>query len=524
MNGLIEAAGALLDPRRLSAAWLPVVGFLLGLLAIVIGALGAVDSLSTWSALGGAGQVLVVAGFLVSSVIVAAVLDARRISFTRMLEGYLPRRLEPLAVRLRRRHETLRAALPPVERRRRYPRGEVRATRIGNTIAAAEEHGARYGIDTVAAWPRLYPTLPEPFLAAFGAAAGSLHTMSTLCVLGGTFATLGGLVAVMLLPWWGTLLCVTAGGMVAVAAYQGAARAALPYAALIRSAYDVHRWALLSAMGLRLPTSFEAEFAQWTQLKKLWELGLPDSGGSIAMRYPLPAGVTTEPSAPETSVGLGDGIPTVEADAESSGPPREGTSERGPRVRIALLALALVVTALLVGMTAVRGKLVTVIPDHGNELRASTDLPAYRSLTCTDVLDGGGPPRPGDVVGRYPLETLRRGDPIRRDRLGPAVGPLGGRLVTTLSTSTTTAQRAIARGTMVSVVLVPPASPSGPAPAVLVPDLLVLDVLGTAPAAVVVAAPPERLAALQRPGTLTILLDPTVTVPPSAPANPARCP
>jgi hypothetical protein len=55
---------------------------------------------------------------------------------------------------------------------------------------------------------------------------------------------------------------------------------------LVRTAFAVHRFALLEAMRLRLPPRFDIEQQQWDQLGKVWYNGWPDSQRASLLRYP----------------------------------------------------------------------------------------------------------------------------------------------------------------------------------------------------------------------------------------------
>ncbi|GII82407.1 hypothetical protein Ssi03_03970 [Sphaerisporangium siamense] len=299
MGGLLETATGLVDQRLLRTTWAPVLAFAGALLALAATGAGWARSWAWWGGLPADVRALSVAALAAVTILLAQILASARARLMRLYEGYwegLPFGAA-LAGRGRARHARLQG-----ERRGAadYPLSPARVmpTRVGNILRAAEEHARRYGIDAVTAWPRLYVVLPESFVQAFTAAAVNVETMVAISVLGAAFALAGGVLALALLPWYAVALCVWTGAAVAWLGYRGLARTALPYAELIRTAFDVHRWRLLEAMGLERPCDFEAELRQWGLLDKLWRRGAIDSGTSLHMGYPQPSTPAEDPARP----------------------------------------------------------------------------------------------------------------------------------------------------------------------------------------------------------------------------------
>jgi hypothetical protein len=293
MAGLFETATSLMDRRQLTSIWLPLIAFVAGICAVLVSAAGWTKSKDWWAELGGAGQTALVITVLLATVVASQVLSTMRMSLIQIYEGYWPRVVgvdwlkDQLTKRHMRHQQNRRPERPDLFLT--YPRSEadVLPTRLGNILRAAEEHAQRYGIrDPVAAWTRLYVVLPDSFVQSFAAAAANLETAVTISSLGAVFAVAGGVLGATLLPWYGAAACVWAGALVAVLGYRAAVRAAFPYAQLVRTAFDVHRFALLEAMRLRLPPRFDIEQQQWDQLGKVWYNGWPDSQRASLLRYP----------------------------------------------------------------------------------------------------------------------------------------------------------------------------------------------------------------------------------------------
>ncbi|WP_250029281.1 hypothetical protein [Paractinoplanes maris] len=159
--------------------------------------------------------------------------------------------------------------------RSRYPAEyNVRPTTLGNVLAATTETaGAAYGLDAVVAWPRLYPLLPDPFRAIVDDLRDSLDASARLCAVTALTAVA---TAVLVLPrsgWWALLAAAPAA--LAALSYIGAVRAATAYGAAVRSALDVHRFALVKALHLPLPTDHQTERLLNQQISDLLRQGVP---------------------------------------------------------------------------------------------------------------------------------------------------------------------------------------------------------------------------------------------------------
>jgi hypothetical protein len=151
---------------------------------------------------------------------------------------------------------------------RQYPdHTRLLPTMLGNTLRAAEdEAGARYGLPTIAAMPRLYPYLSDRFAAVYVDRRNQLDVavrFSAVLML----ATV--LSAAMLWAnggWWRIVPLGTA--VLAWVSYQAAVRAAANYGQALFVAFDLHRFDMLQALHYPLPVSLNDELAFNERLTK----------------------------------------------------------------------------------------------------------------------------------------------------------------------------------------------------------------------------------------------------------------
>lgn len=428
MNGLLETAGGLLARRRFLTAWLPVLLFVSALAVVGIAAVGVPRAEAWWEGLPGQANAVAGVALLGATMLASEVLAGLRPAIIRLYEGYWSALPGGKALIRSGRERTAAAADP--ERPWTLPTPErLMPTRLGNILGAAEQQASRYGMDAVTAWPRLYTVLPESFTILIGRAATSLELMITISVLGGAFALIACPVAAVSLPWYWAPLLLWSGGVLAWAGYRGALGAAARYGELVRTAFDVHRWQLLDAMGLTRPESWAKELKQWEQIHQLWQRGRPDSGSAHLLGYPSsadtdPASAVSPPGArPALSARPPSTAPTLSA----IGPPDDesalltnGAPSPGRRPLLLAFAWGVLVTLGAAIPAALRDEGVT----------ASHDLPDFHVLTAADLTS----PAPG-LVGRYTLRPISRHAPVSRDDLGPVLAAPGltGRVVTTLA-------------------------------------------------------------------------------------------
>jgi hypothetical protein len=492
VGGLLEAATGFLDRRLLTGVWLPVLVFTAALTSIVITGIGWQATGTWWDGLPADLRVIAVIVYVAATALIAQVLAARKARLVGFFEGYwdhLP--LGRWLAACRRAHHLEVTTGDGIT----YPRGKARVmpTRLGNVLRAAEEHARRYNIDAVLTWPRLYVTLPAAFTDAFGAAAARLELMLTLSALGAAFAPAGGGAAVVFLPWWAGAACVGGGALVAWLAYRAAVRAALPYGNLIRTAFDVLRWLLLDTIGLDRPTSYAAELDQWDQLDKLWRRGAPDTGGAVLLGYPNPGpaqmSIRRRRRRPATPMAAPapQALPTANPAGVGS-PPQAKPLHLG-RWLIPALGLA---AGAAVGLSV-------WLDAPGRSLRpgaptATTALPAWHVITPADLNKPDG-----DLVGHYTLRPVPKGGAVTRTLVGPAVGPLTGRVLTSVNVRSAAA---LHQGDVVTLYATP--GETNPGRRDYVPGVLVLDVPAGG-GTLVIAVPQAELPRLLAMGTTEIV-------------------
>ncbi|MFF2847462.1 hypothetical protein ACFVT5_14150 [Streptomyces sp. NPDC058001] len=290
MTGLFDSTSGVLGRRLFTTTWVPVLVFGALVTVLVLSATGWSLARGRWDGLSADLRGLAIVLFLAVTVLLTQLLAAVRPGIIRLFEGYWD--AVPLLRRIARR--CARRLDDPVERSRRpwsLPAPEeMLPTRFGNIIRAAEQEARRYGMDAATAWPRLYVTLPETFTTHFAAAAGAVDLAVTISSLGAVFAVVGGGFAAVALPWYAAAYCAGGGALTCWLGHQAAVRAAVAYGELIRTAFDVHRWLLLDAMGLTRPTGLNAEREQWRQIHQVWQRGVPDAGQAHLLGYPPASG------------------------------------------------------------------------------------------------------------------------------------------------------------------------------------------------------------------------------------------
>lgn len=180
-------------------------------------------------------------------------------------------RAEPDAADLARIYDAaavLRLQYPPMGR-------PVLPTALGNALRATESRaGERYGLDTVTAWPRLYPQLDDGLRATIDAQRDQLDTAARFCA---AFALSTVVAVAMLAPhggWWLGVALVTA--LLAWGSYRAAIAAARSYGEVIFAAFDLHRFDLLAALHLPLPVNSAAEQAANRKLSRFLLQGAPE--------------------------------------------------------------------------------------------------------------------------------------------------------------------------------------------------------------------------------------------------------
>ena len=242
-------------------------------------------------------------------VIIAFMLQPLQVGLVRLLEGYWPE-FAPFswlaeAGRAVQRHRRQRLSTRATVRGKSTPSAEdmermtraaaqfyelpsddrMMPTRLGCILRAAEDRaGGRYGLDTVAAWPRLEPLVSSAMAGTLQDARLSLDAAARMCTVWG----LGTVVLAALLAPYGVWLLLPLGTLVlAFVSYRGAVSVASAYGRELESAFDLHRFDLLKALGVPRPCSPAAERAANEQITKFLV-----NGG----QWPLPYHPTDESS------------------------------------------------------------------------------------------------------------------------------------------------------------------------------------------------------------------------------------
>ncbi len=216
------------------------------------------------------------------------------LSILRALEGYWPRRLDPLRKFMRslqsKRLQQSETRFQELDRLikadmaarrvpdpelmdersaldqslRRYPADmeDVMPTLLGNTLRAAERmpHN-KYGLDAIICWPRLWLLLPGEARSDISTSRQALDAAARLWLWG-----------LLFLVWsiW-SLWAIPIGLLVMVFAYRWMINSAGEYGDLIESAYDLYRSKLYQELRWPLPNNPAEEFIQGQELTTyLW--------------------------------------------------------------------------------------------------------------------------------------------------------------------------------------------------------------------------------------------------------------
>jgi hypothetical protein len=297
----------------LLAVWLPVFIFASAAAAVYLAGAGVLtSSAAVWAQWRADEKIILSAVFIIVVTLVAFVLDFAQVSITRLFEGYwadlpllrtfgrrrrrsyerevsrLDQRLEYLSERI----PELEAAAHPVEplkaelnrlaerRLLGFPppgyEAHLMPTRLGNLYKAAELYPyTRYGMDSVIIWPRLREVLPDKIVERMQEVKTAVDFLLLFSALSIVFSML----AVPYL-WargaqaWLVLTCAF-GLPLGWLSYCAALSPARAYAELLKVTFDLHRQALLKALGLRAPGTLSQEQALWRTVSDFIFRGIP---------------------------------------------------------------------------------------------------------------------------------------------------------------------------------------------------------------------------------------------------------
>lgn len=298
-----------LDRRFVLTALMPTTA-LAGWLGLLILTPGVVKTWQHQSATVRAGQVFLA---VIGAVLAATLLSTQRHAVLRLFEGYWPPVLDrTVGERGRRFHRRQLRKLTATAGdqdtfaalRTRYAGdgtggGDVLPTALGNVFAASETYPwARYRIDTVVVWPRLYQVLPERMVGTVAAARADIDLLTSCALLAGIGAVAGGAIRCAEgAPAWQVTAAFWVPSVIAWLCYQGAVRSAVTLGAAVRVAFDLHRHDLLKQLGTLpdKPESAEKEQQRWIDTARFWHRGIPlgtnaeDVGASVSTPGATPA-------------------------------------------------------------------------------------------------------------------------------------------------------------------------------------------------------------------------------------------
>jgi len=168
--------------------------------------------------------------------------------------------------RLNRRAKRILADYPPDGRL-----DWMMPTGLGNVLRRAERTaGERYGLDTVYTYPRLYPHLSKQLDKEIGQQLDLVDTGASIAVALGICA-LAAAPLVGRADAWSVLPLVL--GLLAVVAVRGSRTAARHYGTLLSTAFDLHRFQMVEALRLPLPTNAGEEDRQNKKLREFFREG-----------------------------------------------------------------------------------------------------------------------------------------------------------------------------------------------------------------------------------------------------------
>lgn len=168
---------------------------------------------------------------------------------------------------------------------------DLMPTRLGNILRAAEARPlAKYGLDVVTCWPRLWLLLPDLVRKELSEAHSRLEGAAQVWLFG-----------ILFLLWAPlSLLAVPIASVVAVFAYWRLLAEARVFGDLLESAFDLHRTALYSSLGWQLPVHPADERTRGRELTQYLRRG-------SALRTPEFTWAEREPNEGTAAVPIGGG-------------------------------------------------------------------------------------------------------------------------------------------------------------------------------------------------------------------------
>jgi hypothetical protein len=273
----VDKLSGLFDGRFLIAFWGPVfIATALGS-GLWVSQVGVSTASAWWDGQSSTQQWMTGLAVLLVITILAFVLQALTTPLVRLYEGYWPNWLGWLQRWCASAEKDHRQKLLQNEQWRAafygYPSDEqfVRATRLGNTMTAAEEYSYFiYRADAIIWWPRLSVLLPEPLRSQIDAAFTPVVALLNLCTVFFLWAVIGaGWLVISTSAAWLFALVFAGGLLAAWTCYRAAITQAEAYGDLIRAAFDLHRRDLLAKLDMSLPDNLVDEQRLWIKLGRL---------------------------------------------------------------------------------------------------------------------------------------------------------------------------------------------------------------------------------------------------------------
>ena len=156
-----------------------------------------------------------------------------------------------------------------------YRLDRVRPTALGNTFALMEEYPYdRYGIDSVAIWPRLQPLLPDAVKSTIANQKLLLDFLLNLVTLSGILGVEGIVLGLARVPVQFALIGAGAGSLVAAwLLYRASVSVTATMGLFVTGAFDFYRGLVLDKFGLAQPDSVEDEQFVWLKLEAFLRRG-----------------------------------------------------------------------------------------------------------------------------------------------------------------------------------------------------------------------------------------------------------
>jgi hypothetical protein len=175
-----------------------------------------------------------------------------------------------------------------VARRSDFGDGRVAATSLGNVAETVQTHGVGcYGLDVDTFWVSLEQVLAKdvPFHESIQDARTELNFFVSLWWLTATSVLAWWIFGAVLLSWQAFVAAALLGPSLAILWYGLALRSYRNLSARLKSALDVHRFDLLTALHVALPEGLQGERDIWKRLTRL-----AGFGEDVELTYEHPTG------------------------------------------------------------------------------------------------------------------------------------------------------------------------------------------------------------------------------------------